>query len=84
MVVKSLVVVGKGEEVSDNYGPVYYFKNKEDRQKELKARYTHINNQKQRIQLMEQNGNNYPALHYYLFMLYDYQTLLREKKVFFK
>jgi len=39
LVVKSLVVVGKGEEVSDNYGPVYYFKNKEDRQKELKARY---------------------------------------------
>ena len=38
LVVKSLVVVGKGEEVSDNYGPVYYFKNKEDRQKELKAR----------------------------------------------
>jgi hypothetical protein len=28
-----------GEEVSDNYGPVYYFKPRAERQAELSARY---------------------------------------------
>ena len=37
--IKSLVRVEKGEEVSDNYGPVFYFKPKDERQRELSARY---------------------------------------------
>lgn len=39
LVMKSLVRVEKGEEVSDNYGPVFYFKPKDERQRELSARY---------------------------------------------
>ena len=39
LVIKSLVTVDKGQEVSDNYGPVFYFKTKADRQKEVSARY---------------------------------------------
>jgi len=39
LVVKSLVRVEKGSEVSDNYGQVYYFKTREERRRELTARY---------------------------------------------
>ena len=39
MVLRSLVPVSPGQEVSENYGPVFYFKSKADRQKELSSRY---------------------------------------------
>ena len=39
MVCKSLHPIPKGQEVTDNYGQVFYFKGKDDRQRELKARY---------------------------------------------
>ena len=39
MICKALHPLEKGEEVTDNYGQVFYFKSKPDRQKELDARY---------------------------------------------
>ena len=39
MVLRSLVPVAQGQEISENYGPVFYFKSKSDRQRELGARY---------------------------------------------
>ena len=39
MVCKALHPLAKGEEVTDNYGQVFYFKSKADRQKELECRY---------------------------------------------
>jgi len=39
LVLKALSPFKVGEEVSENYGQVFYFKTKEERQKELKARY---------------------------------------------
>ena len=39
MVLRSLVPVAQGQEISENYGPVFYFKSKSDRQRELGSRY---------------------------------------------
>merc|ERR1719483_520027 len=39
MIVKSLAPVAPGQEVSENYGPVFYFNNKQDRQRQLNSRY---------------------------------------------
>ena len=37
--ISSLVSVAAGAEVSDNYGPVYYFKDRKERRKDLNSRY---------------------------------------------
>jgi len=39
LIIKSLVRIEKDEQVSDNYGQVFYFKNRDERQRELSARY---------------------------------------------
>jgi len=39
LVLKSLTPVQPGQEVSENYGQVFYFKSKKERQKELSGRY---------------------------------------------
>ena len=39
LVLKSLAPVQAGQEVSENYGPVFYFKDRRARQQELRARY---------------------------------------------
>ena len=39
LVIKCLSPVAKGNQVTDNYGPVFYFKSKADRQRELACRY---------------------------------------------
>jgi len=39
LVIKSLMHIDKGEEVNDNYGQVFYFKESKERQRELNARY---------------------------------------------
>jgi len=39
LVLKSLTPIMPGQEVCENYGQVFYFKNKTDRQKELSGRY---------------------------------------------
>jgi len=39
LVLKSLTPIAPGEEVSENYGQVFYFKTKAERQKELSGRY---------------------------------------------
>merc|ERR1719481_595916 len=39
MVLRSLVPLEQGQEVSENYGPVFYFKSKSERQVDLASRY---------------------------------------------
>ena len=39
MVLRALVPLGPGQEVSENYGPVFYFKGRAERRQELGARY---------------------------------------------
>jgi len=39
LVLKSLTPIAPGQEVSENYGQVFYFKTKSERQKELSGRY---------------------------------------------
>ena len=39
MILKSLMPISVGQEVSENYGPVFYFKSKKERQKHLNGRY---------------------------------------------
>merc|ERR1719454_2585259 len=39
LVLKALTPFQTGEEVSENYGQVFYFKSKQERQRELEARY---------------------------------------------